>query len=159
MKKRFLHLLFFIFLHTLHGAAPPALPPLSWARKKHCCETPLQNGTLCTFSSERLSHLIIHQRTHTQERPFKCKHCDYKAAKKNTLDRHLLTHTGEKPFVCGIETEKGKCTERFSQKGTRDRHKKTHIKSNELICGLCMNTFSRKKDLDNHMTVHSRERI
>ncbi|OQR77043.1 zinc finger-like [Tropilaelaps mercedesae] len=43
--------------------------------------------------------LRMHMRTHTQERPHCCPHCDYRAAHKSNLTVHLRKHeTAEKAF-------------------------------------------------------------
>ncbi|KAJ8254205.1 hypothetical protein COCON_G00208170 [Conger conger] len=80
---------------------------------RHC-------GKVCVSPS----HLEIHQRTHTGEKPYQCSECGKSFAKKCNLNFHLRTHTGEKPFRCSVC---GKC---FSQKFNLKRHESVHIIGN-----------------------------
>ncbi|KAJ8251516.1 hypothetical protein GJAV_G00222190 [Gymnothorax javanicus] len=80
---------------------------------RHC-------GKVCVSPS----HLEIHQRTHTGERPYQCLQCGKSFAKKCNLNFHQRTHTGEKPFRCSLC---GKC---FSQKFNLKRHESVHIIGN-----------------------------
>ena len=60
-----------------------------------------------------------HWRTHTGEKPYKCRHCDKTFAESGTRDSHERRHTGEKPYACRH------CGEAFAQSGTRDKHERS----------------------------------
>ncbi len=42
-------------------------------------------------------NLVIHKRTPTGEKPYKCDVCSNGYTQQHVLKRHMLTHTGDKP--------------------------------------------------------------
>jgi hypothetical protein len=42
----------------------------------------------------------VHERTHSGERPYQCRFCDYRASQSGNMVAHERRHTGEKPYPC-----------------------------------------------------------
>uniref|UniRef100_A0AAR2JPN9 C2H2-type domain-containing protein n=1 Tax=Pygocentrus nattereri TaxID=42514 RepID=A0AAR2JPN9_PYGNA len=68
------------------------------------------------FSSS--THMKVHQRVHSGERPYQCHFCGNNFKQNGHLQTHLRIHTGEKPFFCP------KCGRRFKDQSVKNKHVK-----------------------------------
>ncbi|KAF6128971.1 BAF chromatin remodeling complex subunit BCL11B [Phyllostomus discolor] len=63
------------------GSTPPPQPP---AKSKSC--------EFCGKTFKFQSNLIVHRRSHTGEKPYKCQLCDHACSQASKLKRHMKTH-------------------------------------------------------------------
>ena len=76
----------------------------------------VKSCSLCSYKTTNSSHMRLHIRTHSGDKPFACHLCPHRCNQKSNLQSHLLTHTGEKPFQCSF------CDYRSTRKGNVKMH-------------------------------------
>ncbi|XP_037087688.1 gastrula zinc finger protein XlCGF42.1-like, partial [Pollicipes pollicipes] len=102
-----------------------------------------------TFSQH--GQMVIHVRSHTGQRPFKCSHCDKAFTSSKVLKIHIRTHTGEKPYPCEH------CGKRFAAYANLVVHRRIHTKVRPYKCQKCERTFEHSGNLQRHARVHGCE--
>nr|XP_037270210.1 zinc finger protein 205-like [Rhipicephalus microplus] len=74
----------------------------------------------CPYATQHRGSLVLHERVHTGERPFRCHLCSRGFAHRSHLVCHYRTHTRERPYQCPL------CPAAFSQRSNVKVHLRTH---------------------------------
>nr|XP_051693174.1 zinc finger and SCAN domain-containing protein 5B [Oryctolagus cuniculus] len=125
--------------------APSATKPVSSARQNAA----LYQCSDCPKSFNYRSQFVIHQRTHTGERPYQCESCKKGFMQASDLRVHQRIHSGEKPYMCEV------CSHRFTHEASLLTHRRIHTNERPYKCQYCDKCFSHKGNLNVHQRIHT----
>nr|XP_014338136.1 PREDICTED: zinc finger protein 25 [Bos mutus] len=109
-------------------------------------------GARCPESqaeNSRNGELKKHQKTHTNEKTYKCNECGKAFYQKSILIIHEHTHSKDKP---------GECEKSVSQNGDLTRQPKTPTREKTYECKECKKTFYHLSSLSRHLRTHAGEK-
>ena len=104
------------------------------------------------FRCSAKSHLVVHKRLRSGEKPFACSVCEYRCSRKSNLVVHERVHSGEKPFACSL------CEYRCSKQSNLVAHERVHSGEKPFACSMCEYSCSKQSNLVAHERVHSGEK-
>lgn len=163
------------------------VPPKSGAPVKAEVEEGATSGHTCGVCSRSfplLSSLSQHMRRHTQEKPYKCPHCEHSTAQKGSLKAHIRGHklglfhqalsdrdveseeqsnNPEIPESADTGSEKFPAVNgKVKRKGTKRKNSEADAMENgaeadggSCACVICGQVFPQTLLLKSHMKVHS----
>ena len=107
---------------------------------------------ICSKSFATKHRLIVHERRHSGERPFKCPvpSCNKSFVCKEYIKDHLISHSDEKSVPCPA------CNKMFKTKATLKAHKKqVHLDLRQFKCQVCTASFNSLACLQRHSNIHT----
>ncbi|XP_036394512.1 uncharacterized protein LOC118784388 [Megalops cyprinoides] len=95
------------------------------------------------------SELMVHQRAHTEKRPFKCPICGEAFRRSSELTLHKKVHFGAHGYTCSD------CGKPCKTLTLLKYHRRTHTGERPYVCKECGKRFSMSKALQKHLLTHS----
>lgn len=96
--------------------------------------------------------MLVHVRTHTNEKPHQCCQCNKSFSRAENLKIHTRSHSGEKPYVCPVPG----CNKAYSNSSDRFKHTRTHQVEKPYQCKIpgCTKRYTDPSSLRKHVKTY-----
>ncbi|GLV43778.1 sugarbabe [Carabus blaptoides fortunei] len=99
--------------------------------------------------------MLVHIRTHTNEKPHRCCQCHKSFSRAENLKIHSRSHSGEKPYLCSVPG----CNKAYSNSSDRFKHTRTHQVEKPYLCKIpgCLKRYTDPSSLRKHIKTYNHQ--